>query len=106
MSGGGRVEKRCIYPLPETYHLIRPEAKDAPPKVSELVMSDLLTRRFIAPTQPIDLSVPGAADNVDFVVTPAGTRALQLKGIEYEDTQEAMFGEEVGKAPRADMEAA
>lgn len=94
---GGRVEKRRVYPYSETYHLKRPEVVETPPKVAEVVMVDLIDHGLIAPSIPLNLNVVGAADNIDYVITPAGMRAHQLKGVEYEDVQDTLFGDDAGK---------
>lgn len=99
---GGRVEKRRCYPYPDVFHLVKPDDKNPAPKVSELVMTDLTSRGFIAPTKAPNLSKPGSTDTMDFVITLAGTRAAQLKGVEYEDTQESLLDESTGKYDEGD----
>lgn len=106
---GGCVEKRRIYPYPETYHLRRFEITESPPKVSDVCMTDLIAKHLIAPSQPVDFTHPESTDTIDYVATPAAHRAVQLKGIEYEDTQEELLGSDAGKYdthPLTSMEAA
>ena len=84
---GSRIEKRRCHPFEASYRLIRIDSNDLPPNVSEFVVSELIAMRLIAPSTPVDFSIPNAADAIDYVATPAAARAVQLKGVEYEDMQ-------------------
>lgn len=107
---GGHIEKRRVYPFPETFHLIRINArKESPPKVKEVCVLDLVEKHLIAPSQPVDFSHPESTDTIDYVATPAAHRAVQLKGIEYDDTQEELLDSDAGTYdthPLTSMEAA
>lgn len=101
LVAGGRVECRRCYPYPAKLHLIRIGSKDTPPIVKDYVLEELIALGLVRPSKEPDLSTPEKAatalDTVDYVATPAAHRAVKLKGIEYEDTQDTLFGEDAGK---------
>lgn len=91
---GGRVERRRCYPFPPKYHLVRVDARTSAPIVENRTVADLLGRKLIKVAGSIDLSRHTGGDTLDYIATPAATRALQVRGIEVDEVQHDIFGAE------------